>query len=116
MYGRHSPIGSENVGFLVRNLYHSGNPTLVTCQPRLASRYSALLLGLLDGFADQQTTVSFLQLASRVFLVLVGLKLLGTLGILGAILTLPVIVAVAVGIQTELRAVFYYYYAFCILP
>lgn len=102
MYGRHSPIGSGNVGFLVRNLCLSGSLILVTCQSRLASGHSALPLGLLDGVADQQTAVSYLQLASRVLLVLLGLEFVGTLGIVGAILTLPVIVAVAVGFQTEI--------------
>lgn len=102
VYGRHSPIGTGNMGFLVRNLCLSGSLLLVSCHSRLASGHSALPLGLLDGVTDQQTTVSYIQLASRLLLVLLGLEFVGTLGTFGAILTIPVLIAVVVGFQTEI--------------
>lgn len=102
MYGRHSPIGSGNVGFFVRNLCLSGSLLLITCQSRLASGRSALPMGLLDGTTDQQTTVSYLQLASRIMLVLLGLEFVSTLGVVGTCLAIPVIIAVLVGYQLEI--------------
>lgn len=102
LYGRHSPIGSGNVGFLVRNLCLSGSLLLITCQTRMASGRSALPMGLLDGQTDKQTTVSYLQLASRILLVLLALEFLVTLGTVISVLTVPVVLAVLVGYQLEI--------------
>lgn len=102
LYGRHSPIGSGNLGFFVRNLCLSGSLLLITCQTRMASGRSALPMGLLDGQTDKQTTVSYLQLASRILLVLLGVEFLATLGVAGTIVTVPVIIAVLVGYQLEI--------------
>lgn len=102
MYGRHSPIGSGNLGFVVRNLCLSGSLLLITCQTRMASGRSALPMGLLDGTTDQQTTVAYLQLASRIMLVLLGLEFVSTLGIVGTVFAVPVILAVLVGFQLEI--------------
>lgn len=102
LYGRHSPIGSGNVGFLVRNLCLSGSLLLITCQSRMASGRSALPMGLLDGQTDKKTTVSYLQLASRILLVLLAIEFSFTLGTIGTILTIPVIIAVLVGYQLEI--------------
>lgn len=102
LYGRHSPIGSGNVGFLVRNLCLSGSLILITCQTRLAAGRTALPLGLLDGTSDQQQSVAYLQLASRILLVLLGLEFMSTLGVFGTILAIPVIVAVLVGYKLEI--------------
>ena len=101
LYGRHSPIGSGNLGFFVRNLCLSGSLLLVTCQNRLASGRSALPMGLLDGDTDKKTTISYLQLASRIMLVLLGLEFLTTLGTIGFIFAVPVILAVLVGFMLE---------------
>lgn len=68
----------------------------------MASGRSALPLGLLDGQTDKKTTVSYLQLASRILLVLLALEFLATLGTIGTILTVPVIIAVLVGYQLEI--------------
>lgn len=105
LYGRHSPIGSGNVGFLVRNLCLSGSLLLITCQSRIAQGRSALPLGLLDGQADKQTTVAYLQLASRIMLVLLGLEFITTLGVLGTIMAIPVIVAVLIGYRLEISGI-----------
>lgn len=102
MYGRHSPIGSGNIGFLVRNLCLSGSLILITCQTRLAAGRTALPMGLLDGTSDQQKTVSYLQLASRILLVLLGLEFMATLGVFGTIFAVPVIIAVLVGYRLEI--------------
>lgn len=102
LYGRHSPIGSGNLGFFVRNLCLSGSLLLITCQSRMASGRSALPMGLLDGGVDKQTTASYLQLASRILLVLLALEFVATLGTFGTILTMPVIIAVLVGYQLEI--------------
>lgn len=102
LYGRHSPIGSGNTGFFIRNLCLSGSLLLITCQTRLAAGRSALPMGLLDGSTDQQTTVSYLQLASRIMLVLLGLEFVSTLGVVGTIFAVPVILAVLVGYQLEI--------------
>lgn len=101
MYGRHSPVGSGNLGFFVRNLCLSGSLLLISCESRLAAGRSALPMGLLDGHADQQTTVSYMQLASRIMLVLLGLEFVATLGTVGTIFALPVIIAVLVGFYLE---------------
>lgn len=103
MYGRHSPIASGNVGFFVRNLCLSGSILLVSCQARMASGRSALPMGILDsGSTDKKTTVAYMQLASRILLVLLALEFLVTLGTFFTVLTLPVIIAVLVGYKLEI--------------
>lgn len=102
LYGRHSPIGSGNVGFLVRNLCLSGSLMLITIQSRMASGRSALPMGLLDGQTDTKATAGYLQLASRIMLVLLALEFLTTLGVVGTIFTIPVIIAVLVGYQLQI--------------
>lgn len=102
LYGRHSPIGSGNMGFFVRNLCLSGGLLLITCQSRMASGRSALPLGLLDGQTDKKTTVSYLQLGSRILLALLALEFIVTLGTIGTIFTVPVVIAVLVGYQLEI--------------
>lgn len=102
LYGRHSPIGSGNLGFFVRNLCLSGSLMLITCQSRMASGRSALPMGLLDGQTDKQTTVSYLQLISRILLVLLALEFIVTLGVVGTILTVPIVLSVLVGFQLEI--------------
>lgn len=101
LYGRHSPIGSGNVGFFVRNLCLSGSLLLVTCQTNIADGRSALP-GLLDAPADQQTSFAYVQLASRIMLVLLGIEFLATLRTVGTVLALPVIIAVLVGFKLEI--------------
>lgn len=68
----------------------------------MASGRSALPMGLLDGQTDKKTTVSYLQLASRILLVLLAIEFSFTLGTVGTVLTLPVILAVLVGYQLEI--------------
>lgn len=103
LYGRHSPIASGNLGFLVRNLCLSGAILLVSCQARMASGRSALPMGILDsGRTDKKTAVAYMQLASRVLLVLLALEFLVTLGIVGTVLALPVVICVAVGYKLEI--------------
>lgn len=68
----------------------------------MAAGRSALPMGLLDGQTDKQTTVAYLQLASRIMLVLLGLEFLTTLGVFGTVLALPVIIAVLVGFKLEI--------------
>lgn len=76
---------------------------LVSCQTRIASGRSALPLGLLDGAnTDKKTTVAYLQLASRIMLVLLGIEFLTTLGVFGTLLAVPVIIAVLVGYKLEI--------------
>jgi ER-derived vesicles protein len=103
LYGRHSPIGSGNMGFLVRNLCLAGSLILIGAQSRLASGQSALPLGLLDGVRapDKKQAVSYMQLASRILLVLFALEFLTTLGRAFTILTIPVILAVLAGYHLE---------------
>ncbi|CAN8063744.1 unnamed protein product [Agarophyton chilense] len=110
LYGRHSPIGSGNIGFLIRNLCLSGSLLLITCQSRLAQGRSALPLGLLDGQADKQTTVAYLQLASRIMLVLLGLEFVTTLGVFGTLLAIPVIFAVLVGFKLEISGLVLFFF------
>lgn len=103
LYGRHSPIASGNIGFLVRNLCLSGAILLVSAQARMAAGRSAFPLGILDsGRTDKKTTVSYMQLASRVLLVLLGMEFVVTLGSWGTLLTVPVILAVLVGYKLEI--------------
>jgi ER-derived vesicles protein len=103
VYGHDSPITSGNWGFLVRNLCLAGSLILIVCQSRLAAGQSALPLGLLDGRApDKKDVVAYLQLASRILLVLLGLEFILTLGIVGTILTVPVTLAVLMGFYTEI--------------
>ena len=104
LYGRHSPIGSGNLGFFMRNLCLSGSLLLITCQSRMAEGRSALPMGLLDGQTGNEATVAYLQLASRILLVMLGLEFASTLGTLGAIMTLPVIIAVLAGFYLEISA------------
>lgn len=103
MYGRHSPIGSGNWGFLVRNLCLAGSLLLISCQVRLAAGQSALPMGLLDGqSSNKKQTVAYMQAGSRFLLVLLAMEFVATLGWIGTILTMPVILAVLVGFQLEI--------------
>lgn len=106
MYGRHSPIASGNIGFLMRNLCLAGSLILIGCQTRLAAGHSALPLGLLDGrHPTKKQTVAYMQLGSRFLLVLLALEFLATLGVVGFIFTLPVIVTVLIGYQLEISGI-----------
>ena len=102
LYGRHSPIGSGNIGFLVRNLCLSGSLLLISCQARMAEGRSALPLGILDSGTDKKTTVAYMQLTSRILLVLLAIEFIATLGVIGTILTVPVICAVLAGYRLEI--------------
>lgn len=103
VYGRHSPIGSGNLGFLVRNLCLAGSLILIACQVRLAAGQSALPMGLLDNHAPtKKQTVAYMQLGSRVLLVLLALEFVTTFGVYGTILTVPFILAVLFGYQLEI--------------
>lgn len=103
MYGRHSPIGSGNWGFLVRNLCLAGSLLLISCQVRLAAGQSALPMGLLDGqSSNKKQTVAYMQAGSRLLLVLLAMEFVATLGWTGTILTMPVILAVLVGFHLEI--------------
>jgi ER-derived vesicles protein len=104
LYGRHSPIGSGNLGFLVRNLCLSGSLILIGAQTRIAGGQSALPLGLLDGAhaPNKKQTAAYMQLASRILLVLFALEFLTTLGTVLTIFAVPVILAVLVGFHLEI--------------
>jgi uncharacterized membrane protein YphA (DoxX/SURF4 family) len=103
IYGHDSPITSGNWGFLVRNLCLAGSLMLIVCQSRLAAGHSALPLGLLDGRnPDKKDVVAYMQLASRILLVLLGLEFILTMGVVGTILTVPVMLAVLVGFYIEI--------------
>lgn len=95
VYGRHSPIGSGNIGFLVRNLCLAGALLLFLAQSRIEEGRTAL-----PGVPDPGNSVtmqSYLKLASRVLLVLLAMEFLTTMGWVGCVLTAPVVLAVAVG-------------------
>lgn len=95
VYGRHSPIGSGNLGFLVRNLCLAGALLLFLAQSRIEEGRTAL-----PGVPDPGNSVtmqSYLKLASRVLLVLLAMEFLTTMGWVGCVLTAPVVLAVAVG-------------------
>ena len=82
----------------MRNLCRAGSLLLLSAQARMREGKSALP-GLLDT-GDQSTVVEYCRLAGRVLIVLLSLEFLTTLGPVGTILTLPVILAVLVGYQS----------------
>eukprot|EP00180_Rhodochaete_pulchella_P001242 Plantae.Rhodophyta-Rhodochaete_pulchella.ctg2059.p2 GENE.Plantae.Rhodophyta-Rhodochaete_pulchella.ctg2059~~Plantae.Rhodophyta-Rhodochaete_pulchella.ctg2059.p2 ORF type:complete len:136 (+),score=17.95 Plantae.Rhodophyta-Rhodochaete_pulchella.ctg2059:487-894(+) len=59
------------------------------------------LPGLPDS-GDQSMVVELCRLAGRVFVVLLSLEFLTTLGPIGSLFTLPVVVAVLIGYQTSI--------------
>lgn len=102
LYGRHSPIGSGNIGFLIRNLCLSGSLLLISCQSRIASGRSALPMGLLDGPTDKKSAVAYMQLASRIMLVMLGVEVITMMKAVGILIGVPAIIAVLVGYQLEI--------------
>lgn len=100
LYGRHSPISSGNLGYLLRNLCLSGSLLLLTAQKRMSEGRTALP-GLPDA-GNAAVMHGYLRLASRCMLVLLSLEFLTTLGPWGTVLTLPVIAAVLVGYKINI--------------
>ena len=100
VYGRHSPISTGNLGYLVRNLCLSGSLLLLTAQKRISEGRTALP-GLPDA-GNAAAMQGYLRLASRCLLVLFSLEFLATLGPWGTLLTLPVVGAVLVGYKVNI--------------
>mmetsp|Transcript_19091 Transcript_19091/g.33015 ORF Transcript_19091/g.33015 Transcript_19091/m.33015 type:complete len:286 (+) Transcript_19091:258-1115(+) len=103
LYGRHSPIGSGNLGFLMRNLCLAGSLLMLVVQQRMSEGHSALP-GIPDP-GDKNTIVNYIQLAARLLLVLLSLEFLTTMGPIGTLITLPVLVAVLIGYKTNIFGV-----------
>lgn len=114
-YGSHTPAVLGKFGFLVRNLCLSGAILLVSCQARVASGKSALPMGILgstnfdiskggdiNGIGNGNSTVSYMQLASRFLLVLLALEFMVTFGNWGSLLSIPIVFAVLIGFKLEL--------------
>mmetsp|Transcript_13049 Transcript_13049/g.40202 ORF Transcript_13049/g.40202 Transcript_13049/m.40202 type:complete len:289 (-) Transcript_13049:184-1050(-) len=97
LYGLYSPVNSGNFGFLVRNLSLAGAFLLLIASQRVKDGRTALP-GLPDP-GDKATTFAYMQLASRMLMVLLSLEFLTSLGAIGTVFTLPVILAVLVGYQ-----------------
>eukprot|EP00186_Timspurckia_oligopyrenoides_P004784 CAMPEP_0182443310 /NCGR_PEP_ID=MMETSP1172-20130603/2076_1 /TAXON_ID=708627 /ORGANISM="Timspurckia oligopyrenoides, Strain CCMP3278" /LENGTH=284 /DNA_ID=CAMNT_0024638545 /DNA_START=113 /DNA_END=967 /DNA_ORIENTATION=- len=100
LYGRHSPIGSGNLGFLMRNLCLAGSLLMIVVQGRISDGVSALP-GIPDP-GDKNSVVIYLQLASRLMIVLLSLEFLTTLGPIGTLIALPIILAVLAGYRVEI--------------
>uniref|UniRef100_A0A7S0XID0 Surfeit locus protein 4 n=1 Tax=Erythrolobus madagascarensis TaxID=708628 RepID=A0A7S0XID0_9RHOD len=100
MYGRHSPIGSGNFGFLMRNLCLAGTLLMLLVQGRMSQGHTALP-GIPDP-GDKTTTVTYIQLAARALIVLLSLEFLSTLGPIGTLTTIPVLLAVLAGYKSQI--------------
>ena len=74
----------------------------MSCQSRIASGRSALPMGLLDGQTDKNSAVAYMQLASRIMLVMLGVEVITMMKALGIIVGVPAIIAVLVGYQLEI--------------
>ncbi|KAA8491920.1 Surfeit locus protein 4 [Porphyridium purpureum] len=100
LYGRHSPIGSGNFGFLMRNLCLAGTLLMLIVQNRLSEGHTALP-GIPDP-GDKSTTMTYIQLGARALLVLLSLEFLSNAGAFATLVTIPVLLAVLLGFQTQI--------------
>jgi len=103
-YGRHAPVTSGNVGFLLRNACLAAALALIPATKRLASGRSPLP-GLPAPTAGAAVKwAARISLGSRILLAALGLEAFVTLGFRGGLLTLPLVAAVALGFRTRQAA------------
>ena len=109
LYGRDAPATGGNVSFLVRNLCLAGSFLMVAATARMKKGLAALPQGLLGGIsrsggggaASTQKVLEYMQLAARIMLVLLPLDFLSSLGFVGTLLAVPVMLAVLAGYRTK---------------
>lgn len=115
LYGRDAPATGGNVSFLVRNMCLAGSFLMVAANARIKKGLSALPGGLLGGInransggvsggqasLSSQKVFEYMQLAARIMLVLLPIDFLSSLGFLGTLLAVPVMIAVLVGYRTR---------------
>lgn len=115
LYGRDAPATGGNVSFLVRNMCLAGSFLMVAANARIKKGLSALPGGLLGGIArtssggvagghstlSSQKVFEYMQLAARIMLVLLPIDFLSSLGFLGTLLAVPVMIAVLIGYRTR---------------
>ncbi|BAM82545.1 similar to surfeit locus protein 4 [Cyanidioschyzon merolae strain 10D] len=116
LYGRDAPATGGNVSFLVRNICLAGSFLMVAANARIKKGLSALPGGLLGGFSrpassgtasgsallSSQKVFEYMQLTARIMLVLLPIDFLSSLGFLGTLLAVPVMVAVLAGYRTRI--------------
>lgn len=116
LYGRDAPATGGNLSFLMRNFCLAGSFLMVACHARLRKGASALpgILGGLGGSSSgsgghggghggpsHQRALEYMQLASRIMLVLLPLEFVSSLGFIGTVLAVPVMLAVLAGYRTQ---------------
>ncbi|EME26409.1 COPII-coated vesicle protein SurF4/Erv29, putative [Galdieria sulphuraria] len=102
LYGKYAPSTHGKWGFLVRNLCLCGSLLIIVASSRMKKGYT-----LLPGFGKPKngTTSRFpeyIQLASRCLMALLSLEFVASMGWIGTLLSLPVVLFVFVGFKTQL--------------
>lgn len=99
VYGRHSPITSGNIGFLLRNLCLIGTLLLLMTNQRLKDGLPALP-GLPDA-SDKEASRDNIALVTRCLVVLLSAEMFDVIGWKWAIAIVPIAAAVLVGYKTD---------------
>lgn len=116
LYGRDAPATGGNISFLVRNACVAGSFLMVAATARLKKGLAAFPQGLLGAISHKsrssapssssaQKALEYMQLASRIMLVLLPLDFVSSLGFVGTLMTVPVMLAVLVGYRTKASGV-----------
>ncbi|CAN8066399.1 unnamed protein product [Agarophyton chilense] len=103
VYGRHSPITSGNLGFLIRNLCLCGTLMLLMSGQRIKHGLPALP-GLPDA-PDKDGKRHSVALMTRLLLGLLTLEMFDVIGWTWAVAIVPVACAVVVGYKTDFMGV-----------
>ncbi|KAK4526285.1 hypothetical protein GAYE_SCF22MG4199 [Galdieria yellowstonensis] len=103
LYGKYAPQGKW--GFFVRNLCICGSLLILVANSRLKKGYALLPgLGKSANAASHSRFPEYIQLASRCLMALLSLEFVTSMGWIGTLLSLPVVLSVLVGFKTQLCA------------
>ncbi|GJQ12745.1 hypothetical protein GpartN1_g4536.t1 [Galdieria partita] len=101
LYGKYAPSTLGKWGFLVRNLCLCGSLLIIVASSRLKKGY-ALLPGWSKKTGSASRFPEYIQLASRCLMALLSLEFVASMGWIGTVLSLPVVLFVLVGFKTRL--------------
>lgn len=101
IYGRHSPITSGNLGFLVRNLCLVGTLLLMMSNNRVADGLPALPGLMMHGSSSSESHRDTVALVTRILIVLLCGEMFDLIGWMWALVIVPIAFAVLIGYKTD---------------